>query len=226
MGTTSHDSAEVINDRLASKHSIDDYYTKSIWPIRKIEQGRLRIISDMVSATPGMKILEVGSGGGHVLRLFPQAKLTAVDVSGKFLETARQNLKGYDCEFIKGEVDKLGLPEASFDRVICTEVLEHIDDFEPVLREISRLVSPTGRAVITVPNDPLINAGKKVVQYSPVGWLLRERIEAGGDHFHVHQWRPSQFRGVLARHFVVEEQQSSPFEWLPIRACFACRRRA
>lgn len=218
-------SAEEINDRLAVEHPINDYYSKSLWPIRKIEQGRLRIISDMVSATPGMKVLEVGSGGGHVLRLFPQAKLTAVDVSSKFLETARENLKGYDCEFIKGELDKLGLPEASFDRIVCTEVLEHIPDFTPVLSEIARLLKPTGRAVITVPNDPLINAGKKAFRYSPPGWFLGSRIEAGGDHFHIHQWRPSEFRGVLSRHFVVEEQQAAPFDWLPIRVCFACRPR-
>ncbi len=220
-----HGSAEEINDRLAVEHPINDYYAKSLWPIRKIEQGRLRIISDMVSATAGMRILEVGSGGGHVLRLFPQAKLTAVDVSSKFLDIARENLKGYDCAFIKGELDKLGLPEGSFDRVVCTEVLEHIPDFEPTLREIHRLLKPTGRAVITVPNDPLINAGKKLFRYSPPGWFLGDKIEAGGDHFHLHQWRPSEFRGVLSRYFVVEEQQASPFDWLPIRVCFACRPR-
>jgi 2-polyprenyl-3-methyl-5-hydroxy-6-metoxy-1,4-benzoquinol methylase len=221
----SQTSAEEMNDRLAVEHPINDYYAKSLWPIRKIEEGRLRIIRDMVSASPGDKVLEVGSGGGHVLRMFKQAKLTAVDVSGKFLETARENLKGYDCEFIKGAIDQLGLPAASFDRVICTEVLEHIPDFEPVMREIARLVKPTGRAVITVPNDPLINAGKSVFRNSPVGWALGDRVNWGGDHFHVHQWRPSEFRGVLSRYFVVEEQQSSPFNWLPIRACFACRPR-
>ena len=73
----SQTSAEELNDRLATDHPINDYYTKSLWPIRKIEEGRLRIIRDMVSAGPGDKVLEVGSGGGHVLRMFKQAKLTA-----------------------------------------------------------------------------------------------------------------------------------------------------
>jgi 2-polyprenyl-3-methyl-5-hydroxy-6-metoxy-1,4-benzoquinol methylase len=220
----SHDSAEAVNDRLAAQHPINDYYDKSSWPIRKIEQARLGIIRDMVGPCVGLRLLEVGSGGGHVLRLFRDARLTAVDVSGKFLETARQNLRGYDCEFIKGEIDKLGLPEESFDRIVCTEVLEHIPEPEPVLREIARLLKRSGRAVITVPNDPLINTGKNLVRRSPLGWALGDRVNWGGDHYHVHQWRPFEFKAVLERYFEVEAQRSAPFDWLPIRVCFLCRR--
>ena len=217
-------SAEAINDRLATEHPINDYYEKSFWPIRKIEQGRLRIIREMVGPVSGLSLLEVGSGGGHVLRLCRDAQLTAVDVSGKFLETARKNLAGYDCRFIQGEIDKLGLPEASFDRIVCTEVLEHIPDPHPVMREIARLLKPTGRAVITVPNDPLINGSKSALRKSPVGWLLGDRVTWGGDEFHLHQWKPAEFREVLSRYFEVEEQRSAPFDLLPIRVCFSCRR--
>lgn len=216
--------AEAINDRLATEHPINDYYEKSFWPIRKIEQERLRIIREMVGPVSGLSLLEVGSGGGHVLRLFRDAQLTAVDVSGKFLEVARQNLRGYDCRFIQGEIDKLGLPEASFDRIVCTEVLEHIPDPHPVMREIARLLKPTGRAVITVPNDPLINGSKAVVRRSPVGWLLGDRVNWGGDEFHLHQWKPAEFRELLSRYFAVEAQRSAPFNFLPIRVCFTCRR--
>jgi 2-polyprenyl-3-methyl-5-hydroxy-6-metoxy-1,4-benzoquinol methylase len=217
-------SAEAINDRLAVEHSINDYYEKSFWPIRKIEQARLRIIREMVGPASGLSLLEVGSGGGHVLRMFRDAQLTAVDVSGKFLETARQNLRGYDCRFIQGAIDQLGLPEASFDRIVCTEVLEHIPDPHPVMREIARLLKPSGRAVITVPNDPLINGGKTAVRKSPVGWILGDRVNWGGDEFHLHQWKPSEFRAVLSEYFKVEEMRSAPFDLLPIRVCFLCRR--
>jgi len=218
------DSAEAINDRLATEHPINDYYEKSIWPIRKIEEGRLRIIREMVGPVSGLSLLEVGSGGGHVLRMFRDAQLTAVDVSSKFLDTARQNLRGYDCRFIHGEIDKLQLPEASFDRIVCTEVLEHIPDPEPVLREIVRLLKPTGRAVITVPNDPLINGGKTLFRKSPVGWVLGDRVNWGGDLFHLHQWKPAEFRALLSKYFRVEGQRSAPFDVLPIRVCFVCRR--
>jgi 2-polyprenyl-3-methyl-5-hydroxy-6-metoxy-1,4-benzoquinol methylase len=220
---SSPEDVAALNDRLALEHPINAYYEKSPLPVRWIEGERLRIIAEMVAERPGLRILEVGSGGGHVLRMFRQSKLTAVDVSEVFLKTARENLAGYDVELRQGEIDKLGLPAASFDRIICTEVLEHTVDPDAILREIARLLRPDGWAVITVPNDPLINRVKKMVRLSPVGWVLRDRINWGGDHYHIHQWRPAEFQAVLARHFVVEERRSAPFDWLPVRVCFRCR---
>ena len=214
-----------LNDRLAREHPIDDYYERSFFVVRYVEQGRLAIIRRMVGSAAGLRILEVGSGGGHVLRMFPEARLTAVDVSKVFLDTAKQNLQGYDCEFHLGELGDLDLPEASFDRIICTEVLEHTEAPEEVLSQIRRLLKPDGRAVITVPVDPLIDGLKKVVRKTPAGWLLRNRINWGGDEYHLHKWWPGEFAKLLERDFVIEERAASPGRWLPLRACFACRRR-
>jgi 2-polyprenyl-3-methyl-5-hydroxy-6-metoxy-1,4-benzoquinol methylase len=214
---------EAINDRLATEHSIDDYYERSMWPIRFIERRRLEIIRSMIGVSRGLDIAEVGSGGGHVLRMFPDARLTAIDVSSVFLETAKKNLRGYDARFVKGELAHLALPAASFDRVICTEVLEHTEDPRAVLAEIRRLVRPGGVAVITVPNDPLILRLKDVVRRTPAGWLLGKRVNWGGDEFHLHVWTPAQFEALLTPHFDVVERAAAPFDRVPIRACFKCR---
>ena len=211
-----------LNDRLAREHPIDDYYARSPLPIRLIEQKRLAIIRDMVGECAGRELAEIGSGGGHVLRMFPRARSTAIDVSDVFLDTAKKNLAGYDAKFIKGEVDKLDLPDASFDRIICTEVLEHTRDPEAILRTISRLLRPSGIAVITVPNDPLIDGLKSFVKKTPVGWVLGNRIQWGGDIYHLHKWTPDEFLRILERHFRVTERQSAPHDALPIRACFRC----
>lgn len=216
---------EALNDRLAREHPIDDYYARSPLPIRVIEQKRLSIIREMVGPCRGLRLAEVGSGGGHVLRLFREARLTAIDVSGVFLDTARQNLAGYDCEFVKGEVDKLDLPERSFDRIVCTEVLEHTSDPEAILAALKRLLTEDGVAVITVPNDPLILRLKGIVRRTPVGWVLGRRVNWGGDEYHLHQWTPGEFRRLLERYFRVTDYQASPSRALPIRACFRCVRR-
>lgn len=44
--------------------------------------------------------------------------------------------------------------DEAFDLILCNHVLEHIPDDVAVLREIRRLLSPTGLAIITVPTDP------------------------------------------------------------------------
>ena len=213
-----------LNDRLAREHPINDYYARSPLPIQLIEQKRLAIIRDMVGVSDGLSVAEVGSGGGHVLRMFPRARLTAIDVSQVFLDTARENLAGYDVTFVKGEVDKLDLPDESFDRIICTEVLEHTKDPEAILATLARLLRKSGAAVITVPNDPLIDGLKAFVKKTPVGWVLGNRIQWGGDIYHLHKWKPNEFRALLERHFRVTEQRSAPHDLLPIRACFRCVR--
>ncbi len=210
------------NDKLAREHSIDDYYARSLWPIRFIERRRLEIIRDMVGPEDGLSIAEVGSGGGHVLRMFPKAHLTAIDVSNVFIETARKNLRGYDVQFLLGEIQHLEIANASFDRVICTEVLEHTLHPESILREIRRLLRPGGVAVITVPNDPLILQLKGFVRKTPLGLALGNKVAWGGDKYHLHVWTPAEFERLLTRHFRVVEKASAPFERLPIRACFKC----
>lgn len=216
------DDVEALNDHLARNYPIDDYYEKSILPIRVIEGRRLAIIREFVGEKAGMRIAEVGSGGGHVLRMFRRSKLTAIDVSSVFLDTARKNLAGCDVTFIKGEIDKMDPLPTGFDRVICTEVLEHTIDPRSVLAAIGRMLAPGGRAVITVPNDPLINRLKMAVRVTPIGWALRKRINWGGDHLHLHQWTPAEFRDLLEERFQVLRQRSAPSSVLPIRACFLC----
>lgn len=217
---TSKDVAD-LNDRFARENSIDDYYARSSWPIRVIERKRLAIIRAMVGTADGLRVLELGVGGGHVLRMFPRAKLTGVDVSGVILETARRNLAGLDAEIVQGDLIELALPAQSFDRVICTEVLEHTTAPESYVAELARLLRPGGRAVVTVPNDPLINRMKAIAASPPFSWFAGRR-EWGGDHYHLHVWKPAQFRALLERHFRVEEYRAAPNGLLPVRACFRC----
>jgi len=217
---------EALNDRLSREYPIDDYYARSPLPIRLIEQRRLRIIRAFIGDARGLDLAEVGSGGGHVLRMFFGARITAIDVSGAYLEVARKNLAGYDARFVKGEVDKLDLPAASFDRIVCTEVLEHTVDPEAVLGAIARLLRPAGVAAITVPNDPLILGLKDAVRRTPVGWALGDRVKWGGDEYHLHQWRPAEFEQLLGRHLRVTDRRMAPFDAMPIRACFRCVRRS
>jgi 2-polyprenyl-3-methyl-5-hydroxy-6-metoxy-1,4-benzoquinol methylase len=213
---------EALNDRLAREHPIEDYYARAPLPLRLVERRRLAIIRDFVGDADGLEVAEVGSGGGHVLRMFPRARLTAIDVSGEYLAIAERNLAGYDVRFLKGEIDKMDLAGVSFDRVICTEVLEHVVDPEAVLGALARLVRPVGVAVVTVPNDPLIMRLKGVVAHRPLRWLTRDRFEWGGDDFHLHRWTPHEFEDLLSRHLRVVEHRNAPMRLLPLRACFRC----
>jgi len=211
------------NDEFARTHDIDEYYTRSSFLIRWIERRRLSIIRKMIAAKPGEKIIEVGCGGGHVLGLFRESDLTGVDVSGEMLQRARRNLKGYRVRLLKGELHELSLPHSSFDKLICTEVLEHVIEPVFVIGEMKNLVRPGGRVVITFPNGPLLDRIKRVIRR----WHLMvipvfHRISWGGDECHLHVWCVAEMRAMLSQHLTILREQFAPYRWLPIRCCFLC----
>jgi ubiquinone/menaquinone biosynthesis C-methylase UbiE len=219
-----HRDEEAWNDEFARAHDINAYYERSGFLIRYIESQRLSTIRTFVGPTSGDRLLEVGCGGGHVLRLFPEAQLTGVDVSGEMLARARANLAGLSVRLLKGQLQELDLPDSSFDKIVCTEVLEHAAEPSVVLSEIRRLLRPGGRAVVTFPNDHLINRLKKIIRSSGLTILppLR-RISWGGDHYHLHIWSVSEMSRLLSAHFDVTDVRFVPSRLLPIRCCFLCR---
>ena len=52
--------------------------------------------------------------------------------------------------------------------------------------------------------------------------MLGDRVEWGGDRYHLHRWTPAEFEAVLAQFFRVTDRAAAPFDALPIRACFRC----
>lgn len=211
------------NDGFAAAHDIDDYYARSGLLIRAIERTRLTCIRRMIAAEPTDRILEVGCGGGHVLRMFPDAKLTAVDVSGSMLAKARRNLQGYDVCFHKGEVQNLDLPSGGFDKIICSEVLEHVVDPDSIVQSIAGLLRPGGRAVVTFPNDHLVNRLKSIIRRTGLCAIPPfRRISWGGDAYHLHIWPVPEMHELLSRHLTVVKMRFAPSRLLPIRCCFEC----
>lgn len=53
---------------------------------------------------------------------------------------------------IVGDIQALPLPDASFDTVLCAEVLEHVPDPRRALKEIHRVLTAGGKLIITVPH--------------------------------------------------------------------------
>lgn len=110
---------------------------------------------------PEDKILDVGCGEGrHCIAsdyYFPEAYSIGVDVCMTSLTSANQKLLEFNDKptnralFIQADAFKLPFNDASFDHIICSEVLEHIIHYEQVIDEINRLLKPGGTLSISVP---------------------------------------------------------------------------
>ncbi|MEQ8516796.1 MAG: class I SAM-dependent methyltransferase [Chromatocurvus sp.] len=111
--------------------------------------------------TGGQRVLDLGCGDGRhaiAMHLHDSADVLAVDLSLDDLFRAREKHREYggqsgDALFALSNASALALPlaDGSLDAVICSEVLEHIDDYPAVLREIHRVLRPGGLLCISVP---------------------------------------------------------------------------
>jgi len=96
------------------------------------------------------RILELGSGSGHLTRrvmaAYPKARLCAVDVSREMLEQCRKTTDPARLDLIRMDFHDLCFREASFDLVVSSISIHHIDDpaKRTLFRQIHQCLRPGG----------------------------------------------------------------------------------
>lgn len=100
---------------------------------------------------PGGRVLDIGCASGGLLALLTDAGYRAgVESSAVAAERAMEVAD----LVVVGDIDnsEVSFPEASFDVVVCADVLEHLPDPASTLRRVVDWVAPGGSVVICVPN--------------------------------------------------------------------------
>lgn len=112
---------------------------------------------------PGMRVLDLGSGfGRHAFETARRgASVVAADLASEELVTTRATFgamaeagelpAGVSCTVARADGRHLPFPDGAFDRIIASEVLEHVPDDLAVLAELHRVLRPGGRLAATVP---------------------------------------------------------------------------
>ena len=159
----------------------------------------LTVDYDRLDVRAGMTVLDLGCGEGrHAFEAYRRgARVVALDHGESEVTTTRTWLDaiaaageapaGAAAEVVRGDLLALPVPDASVDRVIAAEVLEHIPDDAMAIAEIARVLKPGGRVAVTVP------------RYGPerLCWALSDAYHAneGG---HVRIYRGTELRDRLA----------------------------
>lgn len=137
-----------------------DYYQKGIennllqrfWHYQKLKN-----VCEMIDNNP-KAVLDVGCASGWLLfeiaKNYPKAQCTGIDVYKKALEYASKAYK--KIKFIEADAHKLPFSDQSFDLIICTEVLEHVQDPKGVLQEIKRVLKPGGVVIAEMDTNNLL----------------------------------------------------------------------
>lgn len=203
------------NEEMVRRYDIEAYYRDAHPLVRWIERRRVELLQRCARAQPQDRVLEVGCGAGHVLHHFTGDR-TGVDLSGSMLARARARL-GPDVRLVQGSAQELPLPDASFDVVLCTEVLEHVPDPRRAIAELVRVARDGARVVVSIPNEYNIDRAKRVVRSIPVLRTVLKTLAAEDNEWHLHRFDERLLHELAAGLASVGPMHGVPFGVLPVR---------
>jgi len=164
-----------------------DYLRNEIDPAFR---RRAKVIIENIGNINSKQVLEVGCGRGFYLKtlisICPKAKITGIEINQKYVDNAKSNIKGV--RVMKADAHHLPFANNTFDRIIASEILEHVDDDKKVLSEMFRVLKKKGEAVITVPN------ANYPFSWDPLNWVLERLFNK---HINSENWY---FGGIWADH--------------------------
>jgi SAM-dependent methyltransferase len=185
----------------------------------------LTVRYEMLGVQPGDRVLDLGCGfGRHAFESMRRgATVVACDFSLAELKDVTAMFRAIESEeaatlpvgaggaATNGDATRLPFADGSFDRIIASEVLEHIPDDTAAFRELARVLKPGGTIAVTVP----------AWLAERICWALSEEFHAPfveGGHVRIYteagirrQLRDSGLRPGAAHH---AHSLHSPYWWL------------
>jgi ubiquinone/menaquinone biosynthesis C-methylase UbiE len=151
---------------------------------------RARILLDYLALRDGERVLDCGCGMGFYLLAMAQLRrLRLVGLDGDPERLAWARREGIPAALLRGDLQQLPFASASFDKVLATEVLEHVRDDTQMLAELFRILRPGGILAISVPHarypfwwDPIhrvwTGLGGAPIRSGPIVgmWTYHERL--------------------------------------------------
>lgn len=105
----------------------------------------------------GKRVLDVACGEGYgakLLKLWGAQEVVGVDISEESISVAKKQFADEGIEFVQHSAEQLPFDNDSFDVVVSFETIEHVENADSFLQEITRVLKFGGIAVVSCPNDP------------------------------------------------------------------------
>lgn len=166
----------------------------------RISGAMNRLALDRLDLRAGESVLEVGFGGGALLRMMLRrgAEVSGVDLSPEMVERAR----GFDVRLAPAE--RLPFEAAGFDKAVSVNSLYFWPDLAAALGELARVLRPGGRLVLCFePPEELRKwrghvHGFRLIEVAQVRSLLEAAGFVGTEEAWGTGWKPARFCALSA----------------------------
>ncbi len=167
-------------------------------PIKRFfYRRRAQVTMAMLDPRPYESILDIGCGSGFYLQEIARAGCRAIglDVSLQYLLQSSRRL-GPSVQLIAGDAACIPIRDNTIDKVLITEVIEHVPSYLDVIREVQRVLKTGGRAIFTTPNR---------YSYMNLAYAAKRRIKRYQFNEHVREFSLSEFKQLLRPYFILED---------------------
>lgn len=166
--------------------------------LHQINPLRVKWISRYVNLK-GLKVLDVGCGAGILSEALAEkgASVTGIDLGEELIAVAKDHAEqsglkiDYHCTPIETFAAK---HESKFDGVTCLEMLEHVENFESILKEIARVLKPGGAVFLST----LDRTPRSFIE-AIVGAEYLLKLVPKGTHHHNQFIRPDELCAAMRR---------------------------
>ncbi len=171
--------------------------------------ARYNIVLNQLRECTGKRILDVGCGDGalsYLLSCRTGAFVTGIDSSDEAIRFAREKTRNItNIEFIKASAYHLPFEHSSFDYVISSDVIEHLQEPQKMLTEIKRAFNGKGKIIITTPlrftEEPIDKMHAQEFFESDFLQLLKEHF---GREIEIIWTHPLVIMELQNRHFLIK----------------------
>jgi 2-polyprenyl-3-methyl-5-hydroxy-6-metoxy-1,4-benzoquinol methylase len=141
-------------------HGTPPQYTHANPLVREMVWRRLEKLMALSKAPPGRRVLDFGGGNGILTPTLSNLyrEVVCVDLHPEMAVEVVRARALENVQVHREELTKLELPAGSFDTIVAADVLEHLTDFAPVVREFRRLLAPGGELLVSAPSENLLYA--------------------------------------------------------------------
>lgn len=160
------------------------------------ERPRLKYFDRVAPDWQGLTVLDLGCGGGLTAEALARrgAKVIGVDPGEKSLAVAHKHAQPADLaiDYRPGVGEAIPLEAQSVDRIVCVDVLEHVENLEQVLREVHRVLRPQGLFFFTTVNRNWLSSFLSITMAEYIF-----RIIPRGTHEAARYIRPAELQRML-----------------------------